>query len=61
MLTYTLLYREKITNKDLLYSTGNYIQYPVITYNGKESAKDILLQKVYFSVYLKHYKSTILQ
>ena len=26
----------KINNKDLLYSTGNYIQYLVITYNGKE-------------------------
>ena len=23
-------------NKILLYSTGNYIQYPVINYNGKE-------------------------
>ena len=30
---YTLLY-EKI-NKLLLYSTGNYIQYLVISYNGK--------------------------
>ena len=27
----------KINNKDLLYSKGNYIQYLVITYNGKES------------------------
>ena len=34
---YTLLYIKQINNKDLLYSTGNYIQYPVITYNGKES------------------------
>ena len=34
---YTLLYIEQITNKDLLYSTGNYIQYFVITYKGKES------------------------
>ena len=25
-----------INNKDLLYSTGNYIQYPGITYNGKD-------------------------
>ena len=30
----------KINNKDLLYSTGNYIQYLVITYNGKESEKE---------------------
>ena len=26
-------------NMDLLYSTGNYIQYQVISYNGKESEK----------------------
>ena len=30
-----LLYTELINNKVLLYSTGNYIQYPVISYNGK--------------------------
>ena len=30
-----LLYIEWI-NKVLLYSTGNYIQYPVINHNGKE-------------------------
>ena len=30
----------KINNKDWLYSTGNYIQYLVITYNGKESEKE---------------------
>ena len=29
----------EINNKDLLHSTGNYIQYLVITYNGKESEK----------------------
>ena len=33
---YTLLYIKQITNKDLLYNTGNYIQYLIITYNGKE-------------------------
>ena len=37
---YTLLYIKEITNKDLLYSIGNYIQYLVITYNGKESEKN---------------------
>ena len=29
-------------NKGLLYSTGNYIQYSVITYNGKESEKEYI-------------------
>ena len=36
---YTILYIKQITNKDLPYSTGNPIQYSVITYMGKESAK----------------------
>ena len=31
-----LLDREWINNKVLLYSTGNYIQYPMINHNGKE-------------------------
>ena len=31
-----LLYIEWINNKVLLYSTGNYIQYPVINHKGKE-------------------------
>ena len=68
---YTLLYIKEI-NKDLLYSTENYIKYLVITHNGKES------EKVYLSIYLltplprlnhfavhlkrtRHCKSTILQ
>ena len=31
-----LLYIEWIHNKVLLYSAGNYIQYPIINHNGKE-------------------------
>ena len=30
---YTLLYIKQINNKDLLHSTGSYIQYLVINYN----------------------------
>ena len=37
---YKQLYLKQISNKDLLYSTGNYIQYLVITYNGKEFEKE---------------------
>ena len=33
---YKLLYIKQINNKVLLYSTGNYSQYLVITYNGRE-------------------------
>jgi len=35
----TRLYVKEINDKDLLYSTGNYIQYLGITNNGKESEK----------------------
>ena len=31
-----------MNDKDLMYSTGNYIQYTVITYNGKESEKQYI-------------------
>ena len=31
-----------MNNKDLVYSTGNYTQYLVITYNGKEYKNDSL-------------------
>ena len=37
---YTLLYIKQITNKDLLYSTGNSIQYSVMAYMRKESKKE---------------------
>ena len=36
---YTLLYIKQITNKDILYSTGNSTQYSVMAYMGKESKK----------------------
>ena len=37
---YTLLYIKQITNKGLLYSTGNSTQYSVMTYMGKDSKKE---------------------
>ena len=37
---HTIIY--KINNKDLLYSTGNYIQYLIITCNRKESEKEYI-------------------
>ena len=37
---YTL---QKITNKDLLYSTGNYTHYFIITYKRKDSEKNIYI------------------
>ena len=35
-----VLYIEWINNNVLLYSTGKYIQYPVINHNGKEYEKE---------------------
>ena len=37
-----LLYIKWINNKILLYSTGNYMQYPVINHNGKEYEKECI-------------------
>ena len=37
-----LLHLEWINNKVLLYSTGNYIEYPVINHNGKKYFKKSL-------------------
>ena len=34
------VYNRCLSNRDLLYSTGNYIQYSEITYNGKDSEKE---------------------
>ena len=34
---YTLLYVKHITNKDLLYGTGNSTQFSLMAYMGKES------------------------
>ena len=36
---YISLCIKQINNKNLLYSTGNYIQHSVITFNGKESER----------------------
>ena len=38
---YTLLYVKQINNKDLLYSTGNYIPYFIITIRGKSLKKNM--------------------
>ena len=45
---------------DLLYSTGNYIQYLVITYSGKESEKKICITESHLKL-TQYCKSTVLQ
>ena len=45
---YTLLYTKRINAKDLLHSTGDYIEYLVITCNGKESTYNIDYIKVIY-------------
>ena len=49
---FKLLYIGWINNKVLPYSTGNYIQYPVINHNGKEKKLDFLLIFTYSDVLL---------
>ena len=58
MNTHTLLYIKLITNQDLVYSTGNYIQYLVITYNGKESENDYIYIHIYVNHFAVHMKLT---
>ena len=56
-----LVYIGWINNKVPLYTTGNYIQYPVINHNGKEY---IYVHLNHFTVYQKltqNCKSTMLQ
>ena len=44
--------KQQINNKDLLYSTGNYIQYIVTNYNGKNPKKEYtyINEKHYFQL-----------
>ena len=44
---YKLLYIKQINNKLLLYSTGNYIQCPLINHNGKEYEKEYVYIYIY--------------
>ena len=46
---HTLLYIKETNNKDLLQSTGNYIQCVVITYSGKESGKVYICMYIYIT------------
>jgi len=39
-----------ISNKVLLYNTGNYIQYPVINHKGNESGKEYIYIYIYVCV-----------
>ena len=48
---YKLLYVKEINNKDLLCSTGNYTQYFVITYEGKESKEELYIY-IYICMYV---------
>ena len=47
----------KINNNILLYSTGNYIQYPVINHKGKEYEKEHIYETEPLSCIPQHCKS----
>ena len=64
---YTLLYIKQVTNKSLLYNTGNSTQYSVMAYMGKIFFKKewvyVYIQLIQFAIYLKliqHCKPTVL-
>ena len=65
---YIYHYIKQITNKDLLYSIGNYTQYLVIIYNGRECKKDLnhfavhlnIVSQLYFNKNKKKTNSGIL-
>ena len=40
---YILLHIKQINNKNLLNNTGNYSQYLIISYNGKETEKEYII------------------
>ena len=46
------IYIIQVTKKDLLYSTGNYIQYLVKIYNRKESQKKCVCVYIYVYIYI---------
>ena len=59
---YTLLFVKQINNKVLLYSTGNYIEYPIIICNGNEYDKeDIQMKTALHQIPKQHGTSSILQ
>ena len=63
---YTLLYVKQITNKDLLYGTGDSVQYTAMTYRGKESKNGgyisyTLIHCAAQQKLTQNYKSTLLQ
>ena len=47
-----LLYVEWINSKVLLYSTGNYIQYPLINHNEKQCEKEYIPTYLYTHTYI---------
>ena len=50
-----LVYIGWMNNKVLLYSTGNYIQYPVINHNGKQYEKVYIYIYIYIYIYTHTY------
>ena len=50
-----LLYIEWINNKVLLYSTGYYVQYPLISHNGKEYEEEYIYVCVCVYIYIYIY------
>ena len=55
---YKLLHIKWINSKGLLYSTGNYIQFPVINYNRKKYEKECVCVYIYINHFALQQKLT---
>ena len=55
---YILLYIKQIINMDLLFNTGNYTQYLVITYKGNNLKRIYIYVYVYIYIYIYQYMYT---
>ena len=55
---YTLLYSKRITNKDLLHSTGNSAQCYVAAWTGEESGGEWIRVYVWLSHFAVHLKQS---
>ena len=53
---YTLLYIKYITNKELLYSTGNSTQYSLMVYMGNLKKSGDIYLYIYISIYIYIYR-----
>ena len=58
--TQTAIYKIEKQHCSTVYATGNYIQYPIINYNGKEHEKEYISRWIFSNELSTHAKLTVL-